>query len=104
MHIIEYALYLKKNRESVDLRRFGVKITRAILKYLPEAKVEVQEKYYHIKINRDMPRWAAICIGRRISYTVPELRALVKEYPSKNGKHRCSRKLFQRRKKVIKNG
>lgn len=102
--LMQYELCLKKNRDCVDLREFAAAITMAILMYLPGAKVEVREKYYQIELEGEMPRRAAILIGRMISFTVPKLRALVKEYPSKNGKHRCARKLFRRRKKVILNG
>lgn len=102
--IVQYELYLKKNRETIDLRVFCNEITKAVLKYLPDSKVYVYKEYYQIDMEGDIPRKAAICIGRMISHTVPELRALVKEYKSKNGKHRNTRKLFQRRKKVRVNG
>lgn len=101
---IQYELYLKGNRETIDLRIFGVQITKAVLKYLPDSKVYVYKDYYQIDMEGDIPRKAAICIGRMISHTVPELRALVKEYKSKNEKHPNTRKLFRRRKKVRANG
>lgn len=101
MNIRQYELFLKPNRESVDLRRFRAEITMAVLMYLSEAKVTVRENYYQIEIDGDISKGDVSLIGQEISRTVPELRALVKEYPSKNGKHKSSRKLFERRETVI---
>ena len=94
MYYQKYVMFQADLRDKVDLTTYKDEIKGAIKSQLDDAySIKVAKDYYSFETKYQPTRGDLRIIGRNISYTT-SLNKFVKEYPSTNGKHSPTRKLF----------
>ena len=95
MYYQKYVLFKANLRDKIDLTTYADEIKGTIKSQLDDAySIKVAKDYYSFETKYQPTKGDLRIIGRNISYTT-SLYKFVTEYPSKNGKHSPTRKLFK---------